>query len=113
MPCSFRRVSGHRRRSLSIPWQSLKYDTQLEGYLTDLREDHRGALKSREEGAWDWNDPKVGRLSSNRLGSSSNCMSPPDQQAADSEPDHIAFRTMMHALSQSSPRSSMASRILV
>ncbi|MBR0693408.1 PRC-barrel domain-containing protein [Bradyrhizobium lablabi] len=45
-----------------LPWQSLRYDTQLEGYLTNLTEDQlRGAPKYREEGAWNWNDPKVSR----------------------------------------------------
>lgn len=45
-----------------LPWQSLKYDTNLEGYVTGITEKQlQGAPKYREETGWNWNDPTVGR----------------------------------------------------
>ncbi len=45
-----------------LPWQSLKYDTRLEGYVTGITETQlRGAPKYREERAWNWNDPTTTR----------------------------------------------------
>jgi PRC-barrel domain len=45
-----------------LPWPSLKYDTNLEGYVTGVTEDQlRGAPKYREENAWNWSDPAAGR----------------------------------------------------
>ncbi|WP_425304825.1 hypothetical protein [Bradyrhizobium erythrophlei] len=45
---------------LSVP--SLKYDTNLAGYVTGITESQlQGAPKYREETGWNWNDPTVGR----------------------------------------------------
>jgi hypothetical protein len=45
-----------------LPWQSLKYDTNLGGYVTGITERQlRGAPKYRDESAWNWSDPTVGR----------------------------------------------------
>jgi sporulation protein YlmC with PRC-barrel domain len=40
-----------------LPWQSLKYDTDLGGYRTNLTADRlQGAPKYGNDNAWDWND---------------------------------------------------------
>jgi hypothetical protein len=40
-----------------LPWQSLKYDTDLGGYRTGLTADQlRGAPKYREANDWNWGD---------------------------------------------------------
>jgi hypothetical protein len=40
-----------------LPWQSLKYDTDLAGYRTGLTADQlRGAPKYREDNDWNWGD---------------------------------------------------------
>jgi hypothetical protein len=40
-----------------LPWQSLKYDTRLEGYRTGITEDQlRGAPKYRNDRDWNWGD---------------------------------------------------------
>src|SRR5690348_4790383 len=40
-----------------LPWQSLKYDTDLGGYRTGLTENQlRGAPKYQSESDWDWGD---------------------------------------------------------
>jgi PRC-barrel domain protein len=45
-----------------LPWQSLKYDTGLGGYVTGITENQlRGAPKYRDESTWNWNDPTAGR----------------------------------------------------
>jgi PRC-barrel domain len=45
-----------------LPWQSLKYDTDLGGYVTGITEDRlRGAPKYSEESAWNWTDPAASR----------------------------------------------------
>ena len=45
-----------------LPWQSLKYDTNLGGYVTGVTESQlQGAPKYRDETAWNWNDPAAGR----------------------------------------------------
>ena len=45
-----------------LPWQSLKYDTGLGGYRTNLTEDRlRGAPKYHDDNAWNWNDPNSTR----------------------------------------------------
>ena len=46
-----------------LPWQSLKYDTNLEGYVTGIVSESQlqGAPKYRDEAGWNWNDPTVGR----------------------------------------------------
>ncbi|WP_426615768.1 PRC-barrel domain-containing protein [Bradyrhizobium sp. McL0616] len=45
-----------------LPWQSLKYDTTLGGYVAGITESQlNGAPKYRDEGGWNWNDPAVGK----------------------------------------------------
>jgi len=45
-----------------LPWQSLKYDTNLEGYVTSITESQlQGAPKYREETGWNRSDPAAGR----------------------------------------------------
>ena len=45
-----------------LPWQSLKYDTRLGGYVTGVTEDQlRGAPKYADEREWDWGDVASGR----------------------------------------------------
>ena len=45
-----------------LPWQSLKYDTNLGGYVTGITESQlQGAPKYREETGWNWSDPAAGR----------------------------------------------------
>ena len=40
-----------------LPWQSLKYDTDLGGYRAGVTEDQlRGAPRYREEADWNWSD---------------------------------------------------------
>jgi hypothetical protein len=52
-----------------LPWPSLKYDTALGGYVTGITEDQlRGAPKYRDERAWNWSDPAVGRSVSDYYG---------------------------------------------
>jgi hypothetical protein len=41
-----------------LPWQSLKYDTNLGGYRTGVTESQlKGAPKYSNDNAWNWNDP--------------------------------------------------------
>jgi hypothetical protein len=45
-----------------LPWQSLKYDTRLGGYVTGVTEDQlRGAPKYSDEREWNWADAGTGR----------------------------------------------------
>jgi len=45
-----------------LPWQSLKYDTRLGGYVTGVTEDQlRGGPKYSDEREWDWADVAAGR----------------------------------------------------
>ena len=45
-----------------LPWQSLKYDTGLVGYVTGLTEDRlRSAPKYSGERSWNWSDPSMAR----------------------------------------------------
>jgi hypothetical protein len=45
-----------------LPWQSLKYDTNLVGYRTGITEDQlKGAPKYSNDNAWNWSDPARGR----------------------------------------------------
>ncbi len=40
-----------------LPWQSLKYDTALGGYVTGITEAQlQGAPKYQNDNAWDWAD---------------------------------------------------------
>lgn len=51
------RVSWYRRRSLPLPWESLKYDTNLGGYRTGITEKQlQGAPKYRSDNDWSWED---------------------------------------------------------
>ena len=41
-----------------LPWQSLKYDTNLGGYRTGITENQlKGAPKYGNDNAWNWSDP--------------------------------------------------------
>jgi hypothetical protein len=41
-----------------LPWQSLKYDTSLGGYIAGITEDRlQGAPKDANENSWDWGAP--------------------------------------------------------
>jgi hypothetical protein len=41
-----------------LPWQSLKYDTNLGGYRTGITETQlQGAPKYGNDNAWNWSDP--------------------------------------------------------
>ncbi|MCP1833990.1 hypothetical protein J2R76_002327 [Bradyrhizobium sp. USDA 4532] len=45
-----------------LPWQSLKYDTNLGGYITGLNDSQlRGAPRYSNESSWNWSDPSVAR----------------------------------------------------
>jgi hypothetical protein len=45
-----------------LPWQSLKYDTDIGGYITGVTADRlRDAPKYRDEASWNWSDPAAGR----------------------------------------------------
>lgn len=45
-----------------LPWQSLKYDTRLGGYVTGVTESQlRGAPRYSDEREWDWGDLAKGR----------------------------------------------------
>jgi PRC-barrel domain len=45
-----------------LPWQSLKYDRNLGGYVTGLTEDKlRGAPKYSGDTSWNWTDPAGAR----------------------------------------------------
>ncbi|MEY9389499.1 hypothetical protein ABIF93_007756 [Bradyrhizobium japonicum] len=45
-----------------LPWQALKYDTDLGGYVTGITQDQlRGAPKYADESAWNWSDPARAR----------------------------------------------------
>jgi PRC-barrel domain len=45
-----------------LPWQSLKYDTNLGGYRTGITETQlKGAPKYGNDNTWNWADPKRAR----------------------------------------------------
>ena len=45
-----------------LPWQTLKYDTNLGGYVTGITQDQlSGAPKYADESSWNWNEPAVAR----------------------------------------------------
>jgi hypothetical protein len=45
-----------------LPWQSLKYDTRLGGYVTGITEQQlRGAPKYRDASDWNWSDAAQNR----------------------------------------------------
>jgi len=45
-----------------LPWQTLKYDTNLGGYVTGITQDQlRSAPKYADESGWSWSDPATTR----------------------------------------------------
>jgi sporulation protein YlmC with PRC-barrel domain len=45
-----------------LPWQSLKYDTRLGGYVTGITESQlQGAPKYGNDNDWNWSDPARAR----------------------------------------------------
>lgn len=41
-----------------LPWDSLKYDTEVGGYRMDITADHlENAPKYADESAWNWDEP--------------------------------------------------------
>ena len=45
-----------------LPWQSLKYDTNLGGYRTNVTADKlKGAPKYSNDNSWNWDDPARAR----------------------------------------------------
>lgn len=45
-----------------LPWQSLKYDTNLGGYRTGITETQlKGAPKYSNDNSWNWSDPARAR----------------------------------------------------
>src|ERR1700686_950501 len=45
-----------------LPWESLKYDTNLGGYRTGITEKQlKGAPKYSNDNAWNWSDPARAR----------------------------------------------------
>jgi hypothetical protein len=45
-----------------LPWQAMKYDTNLGGYVTGITENQlKGAPKYGNESSWSWSDPKTSR----------------------------------------------------
>jgi len=45
-----------------LPWQSLKYDTSLGGYITGVTETQlKGAPRYGNDNAWNWSDPTRAR----------------------------------------------------
>src|ERR1700745_2000449 len=45
-----------------LPWQSLKYDTRVAGYVAGVTEDRlKGAPKYANEDTWNWSDPGTAR----------------------------------------------------
>lgn len=52
-----------------LPWQSLKYDTRLGGYVTGITESQlRGAPRYGNDKDWNWNDPARARAVSDYYG---------------------------------------------
>jgi hypothetical protein len=48
--------------TIHLPWQSLKYATNLGGYRTGITENQlKGAPKYGNDNAWNWNDPARAR----------------------------------------------------
>jgi sporulation protein YlmC with PRC-barrel domain len=45
-----------------LPWQSLKYDTSLGGYVAGITEDQlQGAPKYANESSWNWSDASTAK----------------------------------------------------
>jgi hypothetical protein len=52
-----------------LPWQSLKYDTNLGGYRTGITENQlKGAPKYSNDNYWNWNDPARAKSVNNYYG---------------------------------------------
>jgi len=59
---SFGGFLGIGDEQFPLPWQSLKYDIELGGYLTNVtKEQLQGAPKYSNEGDWDWTDTQRSR----------------------------------------------------
>ena len=55
-------VVGCKGSRSHLPWQSLKYDTNLGGYRTGLTETQlKGAPKYGNDNTWNWADPATAR----------------------------------------------------
>jgi hypothetical protein len=55
---SFGGILGIGDDHYPLPWQALKYDTQLGGYRTGITETQlKGAPKYGNDNAWNWSDP--------------------------------------------------------
>jgi hypothetical protein len=53
-----------------LPWQSLKYDTNLGGYRTGVTEQQlKGAPKYSNDNSWNWSDPARTRSVNDYYGS--------------------------------------------
>jgi PRC-barrel domain len=54
---SFGGFLGIRDDYYPLPWKSLKYDTNLGGYIAGITEDRlKGAPKYANENSWNWSD---------------------------------------------------------
>ena len=52
----------HGNDHYPLPWQSLKYDTNLGGYVTGITDSQlKGAPKYSNESSWNWSDPSDAR----------------------------------------------------
>jgi len=51
-------ITDHVDDHYPLPWQSLKYDTNLGGYRTGITETQlKGAPKYGNDNSWNWSDP--------------------------------------------------------
>jgi hypothetical protein len=59
---SFGGILGIGDDHYPLPWQSLKYDTNLGGYRTGITETQlKGAPKYGNDNTWNWSDPARAR----------------------------------------------------
>jgi len=59
---SFGGFLGMGKDHYPVPWSSLTYDTELDGYKTNINKDTlTGAPKFTPESEWDWNDRQRAR----------------------------------------------------
>src|SRR6202048_3501096 len=58
-----------------LPWQSLKYDSNLGGYRTGITETQlKGAPKYSNDNAWNWSDPAKARAVNDYYGVAIPCL---------------------------------------
>ena len=63
---------GFGEEHYPLPWESLTYDTALEGYRTNVsKERFEKAPRYATESDWDWSDPARGRQVSDYYGMAS------------------------------------------